>query len=246
MKKWLLDHWYKLISLQASPDAIAAGFAIGIWWGFTPFIGVKTVMAIFFAWISRTNKIAAAIGVTMHDMLLPFFFFVLYFQYEVGCLMLHKHPERIKHIEAWAGSGGHSPFTWNHLVNFCGHIKHWLLNGANPGRGWAGLVRAWEGMAAGVHDSLHSWLTVEAFHRFCLPVILGAVLIGTLLAFISYFSMRYFVTKFQAERALMDQLRKSGIIPEIGLETTTLSLPGPESSPPNPGAAPTHDPKQSL
>jgi hypothetical protein len=38
--------------------------------------------------------------------------------------------------------------------------------------------------------------------------------LGTLLAFISYFAMRFFVAKFQSDQVIMQQLRKVGIIPD--------------------------------
>jgi uncharacterized protein (DUF2062 family) len=84
--------WKKLVEIQAGPHAIAAGFAIGLFVGFTPLFGFKTALTLLFATILRTNPIAAIIGVTLHDLFLPFLPASLLLEYDIGYwLMSHPH-----------------------------------------------------------------------------------------------------------------------------------------------------------
>jgi hypothetical protein len=85
---WFKRGYHKLVGLQDTPHAIALGFACGIFLGFTPLFGLKTLLAILLAWALRSNKIAAVIGVTMHDFILPFVPVLLRVQYIVGYWLL--------------------------------------------------------------------------------------------------------------------------------------------------------------
>jgi len=57
VKRWLHEHSLKLLAIRDTPEAIAGGVAIGLFFGFTPLFGLKTVCAIFFAWLTRSNII---------------------------------------------------------------------------------------------------------------------------------------------------------------------------------------------
>ncbi|VVM04531.1 hypothetical protein MAMC_00093 [Methylacidimicrobium cyclopophantes] len=78
----------KLFHLRADPFPIALGFAIGIFYGFTPFFGFKTVLAFITAWPLRANLIAAALGVAAHDIALPFVPGLLWLEYQIGAFLL--------------------------------------------------------------------------------------------------------------------------------------------------------------
>ena len=79
-----------LVQLHDTPHAIAGGVAIGIFVGFLPpFLPVKTLLSIFFAWIFRCSKVAAAIAVTGHDLLLPVWPLILRWEYVIGFWLLH-------------------------------------------------------------------------------------------------------------------------------------------------------------
>ena len=91
-KRWLADHHMTLVTIADTPHSIALGTAIGIFFGFTPLYSLKTLLSIAVAWICRSNKIAAAIAVTLHDMLI-FLMPAIYFgEYKVGCWTLHRPP----------------------------------------------------------------------------------------------------------------------------------------------------------
>ncbi|MDD4933410.1 MAG: DUF2062 domain-containing protein [Methylacidiphilaceae bacterium] len=92
----------KLFHLRADPFPIALGFAIGIFYGFTPFFGFKTVLAILTAWPLRASLVAAALGVAAHDIALPFVPGLLWIEYQIGAFLLgyanHDHALRMGHL----------------------------------------------------------------------------------------------------------------------------------------------------
>ena len=60
-----------------------------MFFGFTPLFGLKTLLSILVAWVFKSNKIAAAIMVTLHDLILPFAPVVLFWEYKLGMWVLH-------------------------------------------------------------------------------------------------------------------------------------------------------------
>jgi len=81
----------KLFSLKDSPHAIAGGVAIGVFIGFTPLWGVKTLLCLGLAYALRCNPIAAVIAVSLHDVLTPFAPVFMRWQYDLGYWILN-HP----------------------------------------------------------------------------------------------------------------------------------------------------------
>ncbi len=77
------------MAIEDSPHAIALGMAIGIFFGFTPLWSVKTLLSILIAWLLNSNKIAAAISVTLHDVLLPFMPAIYWWEYKLGYYALN-------------------------------------------------------------------------------------------------------------------------------------------------------------
>ena len=60
-----------------------------MFFGFTPLFGLKTLLSIVVAWLLKSNKIAAAITVTLHDLILPAAPIILLWQYKMGIWVLH-------------------------------------------------------------------------------------------------------------------------------------------------------------
>jgi hypothetical protein len=90
-----------LMTIADTPHSIALGSAIGIFFGFTPLTSLKTLLSIGVAWACRCNKIAAAIAVTLHDVLLPFMPAIYLSEYKIGYRILHgvRAPRlRFRHI----------------------------------------------------------------------------------------------------------------------------------------------------
>ena len=61
-KDKLKQQFKNVLSLDAHPGHIAAGFAAGVFISFTPFIGLHTPLAIALAFIFRINKLACITG----------------------------------------------------------------------------------------------------------------------------------------------------------------------------------------
>ncbi len=72
--------------LRGSPDEVAKGVALGIFIGMTPTFGFQMVLAIFFAFLLRENKVAAILGVWVTNPVTAPFIYAL--EYESGRLVL--------------------------------------------------------------------------------------------------------------------------------------------------------------
>ena len=78
----------KLLELRDTPHAIAGGVAIGVFIGFTPLFGIKTLLCLALAYLLRCNPIAAVIAVSLHDVAIPFWPVLLKVEYDVGAWIL--------------------------------------------------------------------------------------------------------------------------------------------------------------
>jgi len=90
VKRWFREHSLKLLAIRDTPEAIAGGIAIGIFFGFTPLFGLKTILAIFFAWLTRSNILAAVLAGTLHDLILPIMPIVFVWEYKIGYWILNQ------------------------------------------------------------------------------------------------------------------------------------------------------------
>jgi uncharacterized protein len=88
LRRWFHDHSLRLLAIRDTPEAIAGGVAIGIFFWFPPVFGLKTLGAIFLAWLTRSNILAAVIAVTLHDVLVPFMLVVYRWEYCLGYWLL--------------------------------------------------------------------------------------------------------------------------------------------------------------
>jgi uncharacterized protein (DUF2062 family) len=96
-KEWLAEHHMTLMTIADTPHSIALGSAIGIFFGFTPLYSLKTLLSIAVAWILRCNKVAAAVAVTLHDVLIFAMPAIYFAEYKLGCWVLHRPaPARIR------------------------------------------------------------------------------------------------------------------------------------------------------
>ncbi len=84
----------RLLELRDTPHAIAGGVAIGVFFGFTPLFGLKTLLSLGTAWVSRCSKLAATIAVCLHDVVTPFWPIILRVEYDIGYWLL-SHPHRL-------------------------------------------------------------------------------------------------------------------------------------------------------
>ncbi len=115
LRHWLHQHSLKLLAIRDTPEAIAGGIAIGIFFGFTPLVGLKTLSAILFAWLTGSNILAAVLAGTLHDIFFPFMPVIYLWEYDLGYwLLIHPHhwpPSLVKRTfsaEIW--------HTWRSLL----------------------------------------------------------------------------------------------------------------------------------
>jgi uncharacterized protein len=96
LKSWLAAHHLTLMTLPDTPHSIALGAAIGMFFGFTPLFGLKTLLSIVGTWLCKGNKVAAFISVTLHDIILPFWPAIFLWEYRMGMWVLYgRVPQRL-------------------------------------------------------------------------------------------------------------------------------------------------------
>jgi len=93
LRNWLKEHSLKLLAIRDTPTAIAGGVAIGVFFGFVPLFGFKTLLALFFAWLTRSNLVATFIAATAHEILFPVMPLIYVWDYGFGSWLL-SHPHR--------------------------------------------------------------------------------------------------------------------------------------------------------
>ena len=85
-RRSLIYTWRRLTRLQATPHAIALGFAIGVFMSFSPFLGLHLVLSGVTAWMLRGHIAASLIGNFLGNPIsYPFMWAVVY---QCGTLML--------------------------------------------------------------------------------------------------------------------------------------------------------------
>jgi uncharacterized protein (DUF2062 family) len=125
VRRWLHEHSLKLLAIRDTPEAIAGGVAIGVFFGFTPLFGLKTLCAIFFAWLTGSNILAAVISGALHDVILPFMPIIYRWEYSVGYWLLshpHHWPPPLSHLRLEGGA-------WRHWTTFFSVGKPLLVGG---------------------------------------------------------------------------------------------------------------------
>ncbi|HEY5753510.1 MAG TPA: DUF2062 domain-containing protein [Chthoniobacterales bacterium] len=101
-----------LLTLNATPHSIAMGAAIGVFFGFMPVFGFKTLLSYFSSLILRANTAAAILAVTLHDVLLPLMPVFLRLEYQIG-YWLTSHPHHLAPpIEFHEHEHFHLTFAW--------------------------------------------------------------------------------------------------------------------------------------
>ncbi len=108
----------RLFDLEATPHSIALGFACGLFWGYTPFYGLKTLLTLATSTALRGSPAAALIGVSLHDLFTPFLPFSLRMEYDLGYWILSQphhlppklamadlHPEQLLHWTTFLQAG---------------------------------------------------------------------------------------------------------------------------------------------
>ena len=98
----------RFIRLRGLPEEIAKGIALGIFIGMTPTFGFQMLIAVFFAYLLRENRLAAILGVWVTN---PVTAPVIYaIEYEIGRILLGMERARLPVEFSW---GAYADLGWN-------------------------------------------------------------------------------------------------------------------------------------
>ena len=61
------DKFREVLKVKDSPHRIALAFALGVFMGISPLLGLHYIGAIFLAWLFRLNKLVAIVGVSVNN-----------------------------------------------------------------------------------------------------------------------------------------------------------------------------------
>jgi uncharacterized protein (DUF2062 family) len=111
---WFREKSGQLLLLNDQPRASAVGASVGVFFGFIPLLGLKTLLAIASARLLRGSLVAAAIAVTLHDISLPLAPLLLRWEYDMGYWLLNHPHELPPHLHLHE----HSPDVWFHWSSF--------------------------------------------------------------------------------------------------------------------------------
>ena len=61
------DKFKSILKVKESPHRIALAFALGVFVGISPFLGIHYIAALLLAWLFRLNKLVAVVGVSVNN-----------------------------------------------------------------------------------------------------------------------------------------------------------------------------------
>ena len=94
LKAFLRSKWRKvheLLDAKDAPHSVAGGTSIGVFFGFLPIFGLKTLGAMGVSLTTRCSVVASVIGVSLHDVFIPIWPLILRYQFQIGFWIL-SHP----------------------------------------------------------------------------------------------------------------------------------------------------------
>jgi len=122
----LARRWFgTLLHIDDTPERTAAAFALGVFFGFSPFIGFHTLLGVAFAFLLSFNRVAVLLGVysNLPWVVGPYYAFTTMF---VGARLTgHRIPPGFR--QQVSILFGQSLFTggfWHHLVIL---FRPWLV-----------------------------------------------------------------------------------------------------------------------
>jgi len=113
--EWLRDNGRRLVELKDTSHSIALGTAVGMFFGFMPLWGFKTLLALVVCRLFGANLLATAIAASLHDVALPILPLLLRWEYDIGFWLLsnpHTLPPQL------SLSRDISPLVWFHWSTF--------------------------------------------------------------------------------------------------------------------------------
>jgi uncharacterized protein (DUF2062 family) len=61
------DKFKSILQVKDTPHRIAMAFAVGVFMGISPFLGLHYIGAFFIAWLFKLNKLVAMVGVSVNN-----------------------------------------------------------------------------------------------------------------------------------------------------------------------------------
>ena len=124
LTKALIRRWLDtLLHVADTPERTAAAFAMGVFFGFSPFLGFHTLLAVLVAFLFDLNRVAALLGVYSN---LPWIIAPYYaIATMIGAKIIgHAPPESFKNelVALFQMSLFHGEF-WHRLITI---LKPWL------------------------------------------------------------------------------------------------------------------------
>lgn len=99
LKRRVRELWQNLSQLDARPDQIASGFAIGIVASFLPLNPSPIIVATAVAWLLKRNVLAALAGATLAIVYTPLLPLMWLAEYRLGRLILPvQHPLHLDQV----------------------------------------------------------------------------------------------------------------------------------------------------
>jgi uncharacterized protein len=92
LTRTLIRRWLDtLLHIDDTPERTAAAFALGVFFGFSPFLGLHTILGILFAFLFSLNRVAVLLGVysNLPWIIAPYYAFVTL---EAARLTGHRPP----------------------------------------------------------------------------------------------------------------------------------------------------------
>jgi uncharacterized protein (DUF2062 family) len=120
------DMTRRLLEEDGSPHQLAGGIAVGLFFGFTPLFGVKTLLCLGVTMAMGWNPFAAVVALCFWDLFAPIHPMMLMFQYEIGYWILARPHHLPPHLDVDAL---HHPVELLHWTTYL-HAGLPLLVGA--------------------------------------------------------------------------------------------------------------------
>jgi len=139
VRKWV----EQLLHIHDTPERTAAAFALGVFFGFSPFLGLHTLLGIVCAFIFNLNRVAVLVGVYSN---LPWFIAAWYALTTAGgawLLKTHYPPEFGTHFKALFELSLFQPLFWERLADLMRPLLWPYFVGSTIGAALLALVAYW-------------------------------------------------------------------------------------------------------
>jgi hypothetical protein len=108
--------FHELLDAKDAPHSVAGGTSIGVFFGFLPIFGLKTLGAMALSLVTRCSVVGSVIGVSLHDLFIPLWPLLLRWQFQVGFWIL-SHPHHFAPPLSKADFKFSEIFQWDNFID---------------------------------------------------------------------------------------------------------------------------------